>query len=453
MMKSVKLALALLALGAAALLAGCERPPIQAVQHGYRGTGLDQIYNPRTVAVQTRANVVPESAPPASPDGPKASTIYKNVQVLGDLSIGEFARHMVAITSWVAPTEGCTYCHVGNNFADDSKYTKVVARRMVQMTQHINADWKNHVVGTGVTCYTCHRGKAVPSNIWFTPPPQVQASTARFLGSKAGQNTPAKSVTYASLPNDPFTPFLLQDQSIRVIGTEALPNGNRQSTKQAEWTYGLMVHMSDSLGVNCTYCHNSRSFGEWGTSAPQRATAWYGIRMVRDLNNQYLTPLTGVFPPNRLGAGGDGPKLNCATCHEGAYKPLYGQSMVGAHPELTVLKTAAVSEGTGDANGAVLFFAVGSVQLSDGAAKNLTALIETLKAKQSVKVAISGYSSAAGDLSANQELAKNRAMAVRDALVAAGVPGVRVKLEKPLSAEANLSGEDPKARRVEVTLI
>ena len=26
-------------------LSGCERPPIDAVQHGYRGTGMAQIYN------------------------------------------------------------------------------------------------------------------------------------------------------------------------------------------------------------------------------------------------------------------------------------------------------------------------------------------------------------------------------------------------------------------------
>ena len=31
------------------LLTGCERPPIDAVQHGYRGTGMLQVYNPRTV--------------------------------------------------------------------------------------------------------------------------------------------------------------------------------------------------------------------------------------------------------------------------------------------------------------------------------------------------------------------------------------------------------------------
>ena len=52
-----------------------------------------------------------------------------------------------------------------------------------------------------------------------------------------------------------------------------------------------MMHMSQSLGVNCTYCHNTRSFASWDASTPQRATAWYGIRMVRDLNNDYLDPL------------------------------------------------------------------------------------------------------------------------------------------------------------------
>ena len=34
------------------LLVGCERPPIEAVQHGYRGTAMDLIYNPRTLAAQ-----------------------------------------------------------------------------------------------------------------------------------------------------------------------------------------------------------------------------------------------------------------------------------------------------------------------------------------------------------------------------------------------------------------
>jgi photosynthetic reaction center cytochrome c subunit len=57
--------------------------------------------------------------------------------------------------------------------------------------------------------------------------------------------------------------------------------------------------------------------------------------MTRDLNAQYLDSLAGVFPANRLGPTGDVPKLNCATCHQGAYKPLYGAPMLKTHPELS----------------------------------------------------------------------------------------------------------------------
>jgi photosynthetic reaction center cytochrome c subunit len=240
---------------------------------------------------------------------------------------------MVSMTAWVSPNDGgCVYCHNPANFADDEKYTKVVARRMLQMTQAINSEWKPHVAETGVTCYTCHRGQPVPSAVWFTANHQPYGSN--FMGDKAGQNEPARVVNLSSLPNDPFTPFLLGDLNIRVNGPTALPTGNRQSTKQAEWTYGLMSHMSESLGVNCTYCHNSRSFQSWENSPPQRVTAWHGIRMARELNKGYMEPLTETFPQHRKGELGDVAKVNCATCHQGAYKPLNGASMLKDYPEL-----------------------------------------------------------------------------------------------------------------------
>jgi photosynthetic reaction center cytochrome c subunit len=56
--------------------------------------------------------------------------------------------------------------------------------------------------------------------------------------------------------------------------------------------------------------------------------------MVRDLNNNYLKPLTPVFPAVRLGPDGDGPKLACVTCHQGVYKPLFGVNIVNGYPEL-----------------------------------------------------------------------------------------------------------------------
>ena len=327
----------LLASTAALLMAGCERPPIAVSQTGFRGTAMEQVYNPRTLATQAVLN----TAPPISdavvevPGGPKASAVYQNVQVLGNLSVGEFARTMSAITAWVAPEQGCLYCHVAGNFADDSVYTKVVARKMLQMTHKINAGWKTHVAETGVTCYTCHRGNNIPSEIWFAP--TAQKSAGGNMGNDAGQNTPAKAAGLSSLPYDPFTPYFLDSKPIRVNGKEALAMtgaaANRSSIKQTEYTYATMMHWSTALGVNCTYCHNTQAFAAWGANAtPQRATAWYGIRMARELNNEYMVPLTGVFPANRLGPTGDVAKANCATCHQGAYKPLYGAAMAKHYP-------------------------------------------------------------------------------------------------------------------------
>lgn len=332
MNRNFTMTLRLLLLAAATLLAGCERPPIEAVQHGFRGTGMAEIYNPRTLDAQAPLNQVPTALAPAAPGGPAATLVYQNVQVLNDLSVGEFTRLMVAMTAWVSPEQGCTYCHSAENFASDDKYTKVVARKMLQMTRKINTDYKTHVAETGVTCYTCHRGNNVPANVWFKAEPEKRS--VGLLGDRAGQNTVSTVANLSSLPEDPFTPFLLGSEEIRVHGTTALPTGNKHTIQQAEWTYSLMTHMSTALGVNCTYCHNSRSFAAWETSPPQRATAWYGIRMVRDLNNEYMEPITKVFPAHRLGPTGDVAKANCQTCHQGAYKPLYGASMLKDHPEL-----------------------------------------------------------------------------------------------------------------------
>ncbi len=322
---------AIILLAAASFITGCERPSPQSTQEGYRGTGLVDVQNPRSLAEQKQANMVPVALPAAPAGGPPSSLIFKNVKVLGDTSVGQFTRLMVAMTSWVAPAEGCAYCHNLANMASDEKYTKVVARRMIEMTRNINGNWKTHVVETGVTCYTCHRGNPVPSDIWFDHLNEVRST---FAGNKGGQNMPTEAVGLTSLPFNPFTTFLEGGANIRTVSTTALPTGNKHSIKQTEWTYALMIHMSKSLGVNCTYCHNSRSFTDWDQSRPQRATAWYAIRMVRDLNNQYLDPLQSILPPARLGPAGDGPKVGCATCHKGVYKPLLGVSMLKDYAEL-----------------------------------------------------------------------------------------------------------------------
>ncbi len=328
------LALALVA--SSLLLAGCERPPVDVAQVGYRGTGMETVQNPRIAKALQAANLVPAPQPPAEGEAPLAKDVYENIQVLTDLNVAEFTRLMLAMTEWVSPEQGCNYCHVGDNLADDGIYTKIVSRRMLEMTRHINMNWQQHVKATGVTCYTCHRGKNVPQEIWFIDP--GPKPTQGFAADRAGQNIPAPKAALASLPWDPFTRFLLQNEPIRSISATALPAGNTRNIMQTEHSYSLMMHMSQGLGVNCTFCHNSRSFSIWEQSTPQRVAAWHGIQMARALNVDYLVPLTDTFPPNRLGPTGDVAKINCATCHQGVNKPLYGAPMARDYPELTTVK-------------------------------------------------------------------------------------------------------------------
>lgn len=331
----LRLGLAAVAVAGVVGLLTFERPPVESVQRGFRGVAMGQVYNPRTLEAQAPLNVVPEAQPATEKADQPSSAVYQNVQVLKDLDANEFLRLMTAITEWVSPQQGCTYCHAeGQELSSDSLYTKVVARRMLQMTMAINTDWKNHVSNTGVTCFTCHRGQPVPANIWFDGAPRAHFNG--FVGDRAGQNAPSRTVAYASLPNEVLTAFLEYDREIRVAGRTALPDGNRQSIKQTEATYGLMMHFSQSLGVNCTFCHNSRAFASWDESTPQRGSAWYGIRMVRDLNATFLESLKNVFPHARLGPTGDVAKVNCATCHQGAFKPLYGANMTKDYPELVM---------------------------------------------------------------------------------------------------------------------
>ncbi len=328
------------------LLTGCERPPPESVQLGYRGVGQELVANPRTLAATVAANEVPAPQPAVPAVGPKAADVYQNVQVLGDLSVGEFTRLMAAITEWVSPEEGCNYCHVSEGFQYDTKYTKRVARVMTVMTQAANVEWGAHVGGAGVTCYTCHRGKNIPEYVWATDPGRAHAPGVMT----AGQNIASVTAAYSSLPTDPLTPYLDGDEDEaanlpwRVAGLTALPTGNRSSVKQTEWIYSLMMHFSDSLGVNCTHCHNTRAFYDWEQSSPTRVRAWHGIRMVREMNHDYVNQTTDWLPEHRKGPMGDPLKVNCMTCHQGAYQPLLGANMVKDYPNLARYTLAAKSE-------------------------------------------------------------------------------------------------------------
>jgi photosynthetic reaction center cytochrome c subunit len=336
--------------GAAVVFLTFERPPVETVQRGFRGTGMELVYTDRAVARIAARNIPPERTEPVDPVGEKSSDVYENVQVLGDLDAAQFTRLMIAITAWVSPEQGCNYCHNPENLASDEVYTKVVTRRMLQMTKAINTEWQAHVQETGVTCYTCHRGQPIPAYVWATEPGRDPG----MMASSAGQNVVSPAAGLSSLPYDPFTAFFRDAQPIRVSGTTPHGPNNRASIKQTEWTYALMMHFSQATGANCTFCHNSRNFASWNDAPPQRTSAWHGIRMVREINNTYIDPLTPLWAANRrgppeagaaaglarLGPHGDALKTNCLTCHQGAHKPLLGAPMLRDYPELNAVSLA-----------------------------------------------------------------------------------------------------------------
>ena len=334
---------------AAVTLGGCEIGTKEYEQIGYRGTGAQGVVDQsQRLALLKTVAAVPAPPYELTPDmlgGERAGAAYQNVQVLNNISTEQFNYLMAAMVTWIAPGEGaaqgCNYCHNAANYAtdyyDNGKviYTKIVARKMIQMNQNINGNWSNHVKPAGVTCWTCHRGNAVPVNKWAIEP--NGDGLLQLKGNKRGGNTPLPETSYASLPVDPYSAFLREAREIRlaVPGNNSLNDGtNPQLTKNAEHTYSLMTHMSSGLGVNCSYCHNAGNFASWDLSRPQRAVAWYGIRMVRNINNAYIEPLAGVFPANRKGVLGDPYKVNCTTCHQGQAKPMNGYNMLKDYPGL-----------------------------------------------------------------------------------------------------------------------
>lgn len=99
---------------------------------------------------------------------------------------------------------------------------------------------------------------------------------------------------------------------------------------------------------------------------------------------------------------------------------------------------------------AKLYFELGKAELPADALTQLAPLITAARDSSAARWVISGFHDASGDAAANAELAKQRAFAVRDLLVSAGVSAQAIELSKPA---VTMGGSDPhEARRVDVTL-
>ena len=99
---------------------------------------------------------------------------------------------------------------------------------------------------------------------------------------------------------------------------------------------------------------------------------------------------------------------------------------------------------------AKIYFAVGATELPADAGKTLEMVVAYAKSNPGAKLAISGFHDPSGSQAANEDIAKNRAVAVREALKNVGIAEERVELKKPMVTTG--SGGPEEARRVEVSV-
>ena len=98
-----------------------------------------------------------------------------------------------------------------------------------------------------------------------------------------------------------------------------------------------------------------------------------------------------------------------------------------------------------------IHFESASAALPADAQQALTTVVEALKAVEGRRVLLAGYHDPTGNIDFNRDLAKRRALGVRDALIAQGIPAQRIILRKP--EQTTGSGNNAEARRVEILLI
>jgi cytochrome c oxidase subunit 2 len=97
-----------------------------------------------------------------------------------------------------------------------------------------------------------------------------------------------------------------------------------------------------------------------------------------------------------------------------------------------------------------VYFDVGASVVGADGSKTIVAIADMIK-KDNLEVAISGHTDKTGDVAKNGELAKDRAMAVRDALKTAGVAEANIEMKPLTFVEVGAGGNDAEARRVEIS--
>ena len=204
--------------------------------------------------------------------------------------------------------------------------------------------------------------------------------------------------------------------------------------------------------VACAACHGPDGKGNQALGAPDLTSGVFvhGPAVEAYIVNVINNGKTGVMPAWESKFTPE--QLKVLT----AYVWGKGGGVAGATPAAAAPAAAApAAAADNDAasvvveNGVVkFFFATGKADLAGGADQALADVVAGVK--DGKKAVVSGFVDSTGNAAQNEELAKQRAFAVRDQLKALGVAEDSIELKKPENIEA---GAGAQARRVEVNLV
>ena len=171
----------------------------------------------------------------------------------------------------------CSHCHVEDDWKRDEKPQFAFASRMIKMTQGLSAGTLRDL--GGVTCWTCHRGKAKPDGM-------PRASWEDRL---------------ANWPEA----LKLNEEDAKKPAQEVYRNIQSLKNSPAGGIPMTMSVFAGALDVSCDYCHVP---GRWDSDAkPAKVTARLMLRLFSEMPK--------YFEASRQ------PGMQCYSCHHGSPKP------------------------------------------------------------------------------------------------------------------------------------
>jgi len=234
-------------------------------------------------SAQTATNSPPQGQTSSTPQTPipapgallkplLAEDVYQHVEIFKGKPAVRLLPAMDALRGLLGVD--CSHCHTPIDWANESKPTKEKARTHFRMIGYINHNYfadKN-----GATCWTCHRGNAKPA-AWQRDEARVQRVAALMHVPDDAGSKPAEQVF----------------KNIRSL--KGVPAGRFPI---------IMSMFSESLGVECSHCHNQSDFSS--DEKPTKVKARKMLTMVTATLREYY--------------GGSGP-IGCYTCHQAKVKP------------------------------------------------------------------------------------------------------------------------------------